>query len=134
MLGNADMLINGAVELAIVGEPESTRFRAAGERAAASEYVPSLVMAGGAPRSDGAIALLTGRDARGGDATAYVCRRLHVRRAGDDADDVDVAASERRARYGPMTLSSVIGKSRTRTAVASYTALAIAAATAPMSA
>jgi uncharacterized protein YyaL (SSP411 family) len=73
MLGNADMLINGAVELAIVGEPASNAFRAL-VRAAAGEYVPSLVIAGGPPRGDNEIALLTDRDTRGGDAAAYVCR------------------------------------------------------------
>jgi uncharacterized protein len=73
LLGSADMLINGAVELAIVGEPESEDFKAL-ERTAAERYVPSLVLAGGAPRDDDAIALLSAREARGGRATAYVCR------------------------------------------------------------
>ena len=48
MLGTADMLINGAVELAIVGDVGSADFEAL-ERAAAERYVPSLVIAGGAP-------------------------------------------------------------------------------------
>jgi uncharacterized protein YyaL (SSP411 family) len=73
LLGSADMLINGAVELAIVGDPQSADF-AALERTAAERYVPSLVLAGGHPRTDDSIALLSGRDARGGHATAYVCR------------------------------------------------------------
>ena len=46
MLGTADMLVNGAVELAIVGEVGSDEF-AALERAAGERYVPSLVVAGG---------------------------------------------------------------------------------------
>jgi uncharacterized protein YyaL (SSP411 family) len=71
LLGSADMLINGAVELAIVGEPASPDFIAL-ERTAAERYVPSLVIAGGAAGSD--LALLEGRDARDGRATAYVCR------------------------------------------------------------
>ena len=50
MLGTADMLVNGAVELAIVGEVGSEEF-AALERAAGDRYVPSLVVAGG--RSQG---------------------------------------------------------------------------------
>jgi hypothetical protein len=70
-LGVADMLIHGAVELAIVGEPGTPDFSAL-ERAAAERYVPSLVIAGGA--SSGHIALLADRDARDGRATAYVCR------------------------------------------------------------
>ena len=72
LLGSADMLINGAVELAIVGEPGAPDFTAL-ERTAANHYVPALILAGGPPRSDHAIALLTGREARGGKATAYVC-------------------------------------------------------------
>ncbi len=73
LLGSADMLINGAVELAIVGDPTSGDF-AALERTAAERYVPSLVLAGGAPRNDDSIALLSAREARDGRATAYVCR------------------------------------------------------------
>jgi uncharacterized protein YyaL (SSP411 family) len=65
------MLINGAVELAIVGDPKSPEFTAL-ERAAAVRYVPSLVLAAGTPRES--VALLAGREARGGTATAYVCR------------------------------------------------------------
>jgi len=73
LLGVADMLINGAVELAIVGDVGSKAF---GElrHAAATRYVPALVLAGGVPRDDDSIALLSGRDARGGEAAAYVCR------------------------------------------------------------
>jgi hypothetical protein len=73
MLGDADMSINGAVELAIVGDPESAELRVL-VNAAAGEYVPSLVIAGGPPRSSETIALLTGREMRDGVATAYVCR------------------------------------------------------------
>jgi len=71
LLGAADMLINGAVELAIVGDPAAADFRAL-DRAAAEQYVPALVLAGGA--ADDSIALLEGRTARDGRATAYVCR------------------------------------------------------------
>ena len=71
LLGVADMLINGAVELAIVGDPTAADFRAL-ERAAAAEYVPALVLAGGTP--DDSIALLEGRSTRDDRATAYVCR------------------------------------------------------------
>jgi uncharacterized protein YyaL (SSP411 family) len=73
LLGAADMLINGAVEVAIVGAVGAPDFVAL-ERTLADQYVPSLVLAGGAPRNDDSIALLTGREARGGQATAYVCR------------------------------------------------------------
>jgi uncharacterized protein YyaL (SSP411 family) len=72
-LGVADMLINGAVELAIVGDPAAADFKEL-ERAAAQRYVPSLVIAGGAPSPAGEIALLADRAMRDGRATAYVCR------------------------------------------------------------
>ena len=71
LLGSADMLINGAVELAIVGDLTSADF-AALERAAAERYIPALVIAAGPPGND--LALLTDRPARDGRATAYVCR------------------------------------------------------------
>ncbi len=73
LLGAADMLINGAVEVAIIGDVDSPDFEAM-ERTIADSYIPSLVLAGGAQRSDESIALLAGREARGGRATAYVCR------------------------------------------------------------
>ncbi|MGH7665150.1 MAG: thioredoxin domain-containing protein [Gemmatimonadaceae bacterium] len=80
-LGVADMLVNGAVEVAIAGEVESEEFRSLAAVVARS-YVPSLVLAGGAGSAGGGsslgdvrIALLEGRRARDGRATAYVCRR-----------------------------------------------------------
>jgi uncharacterized protein YyaL (SSP411 family) len=72
-LGCADMLINGAVEVAIVGDSTSDDFRAL-ERVVAERYVPSLVLAGGPAHGTAAIALLAERDTRDGQATAYVCR------------------------------------------------------------
>jgi len=70
LLGSADMLVNGAVELAIAGDVGSDDFTEL-ERAAAERYVPSLVVAGG---KSATVALLEGREARNGRATAYVCR------------------------------------------------------------
>jgi uncharacterized protein len=71
LLGVADMLINGAVELAIVGDVGANDFVAM-QRSAGEQYVPSLVIAGG--RSSKRMALLEGREPREGRATAYVCR------------------------------------------------------------
>jgi uncharacterized protein len=71
LLGSADMLVNGAVEVAIVGQPGSADFIAL-ERAAAEHYVPALVLVGGRTTTD--IALLAGRSSVDGKATAYVCR------------------------------------------------------------
>ena len=82
LLGAADMAVHGAVEVAIVGEPEADDFRALAATVA-RHYVPSLALAGGPPETAGggsvgsgqAIALLEGRPAVGGAATAYVCRQ-----------------------------------------------------------
>nr|MBA3890847.1 thioredoxin domain-containing protein [Gemmatimonadaceae bacterium] len=71
LLGVADLLAHGSVELAIIGEPGTADVEAL-QRAAGSVYVPPLVLAGGPPRDD--IALLEGRSALQGRATAYVCR------------------------------------------------------------
>jgi uncharacterized protein YyaL (SSP411 family) len=71
LLGTADMLIHGAIEIAIAGDPATPGF-AALERTVAEQYIPSLVLAGG--NESAGIALLAGRDARDSAATAYVCR------------------------------------------------------------
>jgi len=47
MLGAADMAVHGAVEVAIAGDPAADDFRALAD-AVGSQYVPSLVIAGGA--------------------------------------------------------------------------------------
>ncbi|HEX6535466.1 MAG TPA: thioredoxin domain-containing protein [Gemmatimonadaceae bacterium] len=74
MLGNADLAVHGAVEVALVGDPAARDFRAL-DREVAAHYLPALVLAGGPPREGGAVPLLAGREALGGVATAYVCRR-----------------------------------------------------------
>jgi uncharacterized protein YyaL (SSP411 family) len=71
LLGVADMLVNGAVEIAIAGNPADTRFRAL-QHEVANIYVPSLVLAGG-DKSQG-LALMHDRPVTSGKATAYVCR------------------------------------------------------------
>ena len=72
-LGVADLLVRGAVELAIVGDPASEDFRAL-TRAAAERYVPSLVLAGGPARGPAGVPLLADRPTIAGRAAAYVCR------------------------------------------------------------
>ena len=76
MLGAADMAVHGAVEVALAGNPSEEDFRALAD-AVGSDYVPSLVIAGGANRSDAPveIALLAGKLPRDDRATAYVCRQ-----------------------------------------------------------
>jgi uncharacterized protein YyaL (SSP411 family) len=74
LLGAADMAVRGAVELALVGDPGRADFRALAD-AAADHYVPALVIAGGRPGETDDVALLAGRPAAEGRATAYLCRQ-----------------------------------------------------------
>jgi uncharacterized protein YyaL (SSP411 family) len=73
LLGCADMDVNGAVEVALVGEPLSPGFKAL-ERAVAERYVPALVLAGGSGDADVSVRLLDDRTLIDGKPTAYVCR------------------------------------------------------------
>ena len=67
----SDLVVNGAVEVAIVGDPAAAGFRSL-ERALGERYVPSLVTAGGSPAND--VELLKGRTTQNGSSTAYVCK------------------------------------------------------------
>jgi uncharacterized protein YyaL (SSP411 family) len=73
LLACADMEINGAIEVALVGDVMSERFKAL-ERAVAERYVPSLVLAGGPAGKRTQIKLLEDRPLIDGKPTAYVCR------------------------------------------------------------
>ena len=87
LLGVADMLVRGGVQVAIAGEPGSPRFRELA-RVVANRYVPALVLAGGNPAEAGAVALLKGRDP-GGSATAYVCRGFTCELPTRDPEELD---------------------------------------------
>jgi uncharacterized protein YyaL (SSP411 family) len=80
-LAASDLAVHGAVEVAIAGEPEAAEFVALA-RVVSQSFVPSLVLAGGSA-PDG-IALLDGRVARNGKATAYVCRGFVCEQPVDD--------------------------------------------------
>ena len=73
LLGCADMELNGAIEVALVGDIRSAPFKAL-ERAVAEQYVPSLVLAGGPPTANSLVKLLNDRPLVDGKPTAYVCR------------------------------------------------------------
>jgi uncharacterized protein YyaL (SSP411 family) len=73
LLGCADMEINGAIEVALVGDVKGAAFKAL-ERAVATQYVPSLVLAGGEPAKSSHVKLLEDRPLVERKATAYVCR------------------------------------------------------------
>ena len=74
LLGVTDLSVNGAVEVAIIGDPDADDFRALTQEVS-RRYVPSLVLAGGPPGEDAGVALLEQRTMRHGAATAYVCRQ-----------------------------------------------------------
>ena len=73
-LGAADLAVNGAIEVAIAGNPSDERFTALAAELA-PRYFPALALAGGVPgpATDG-VGLMEDREARGGAPTAYVCR------------------------------------------------------------
>ena len=73
LLGCADMEINGAIEVALVGDLKSEAFKAL-EQVVAEQYVPSLVLAGGAARKGSHVKLLANRPLIDDKPTAYVCR------------------------------------------------------------
>jgi uncharacterized protein YyaL (SSP411 family) len=73
LLAAADLIVHGAVEVAITGDASSSE-RTALERALGRRYVPSLVWATSGSAGDPETALTRGKwDERG--PTAYVCRR-----------------------------------------------------------
>jgi uncharacterized protein YyaL (SSP411 family) len=67
------MELNGAIEVALVGDIRSAQFKAL-ERVVAEQYVPALVLAGGAPTASSLVKLLNDRPLIEGQPTAYVCR------------------------------------------------------------
>jgi uncharacterized protein YyaL (SSP411 family) len=73
LLGCADTETNGAIEVALVGDLKSARFKAL-ESAVAEQYVPSLVLAGGPVGKGSHVKLLEDRPLVDGKPTAYVCR------------------------------------------------------------
>jgi uncharacterized protein YyaL (SSP411 family) len=95
LLGCADLEINGAIEVALLGDPKSAAFKAL-ERAVAEQYVPSLVLAGGKPGKGLGIKLLEDRPLVDGRPTAYVCRNYScdkpVTAAGSLSEQLENAA------------------------------------------
>jgi uncharacterized protein YyaL (SSP411 family) len=86
LLGAADLAVNGALQIAIVGDARSPAFAALAHEVAA-RYLPSLVLAGGPVDANSGIALLADRPALENLPTAYVCRnytcQLPVTEAGE---------------------------------------------------
>lgn len=100
LLGAADMAVNGAVEVAIAGQPADARFETL-EREVAAHYVPSLVLAGGSPENGGRVSLLANRVSRDGIPTAYVCRSYSC-----DEPVTDGTALSRQLEAAPRAIIS----------------------------
>jgi uncharacterized protein YyaL (SSP411 family) len=96
LLGSADIEINGAVEVALVGNINEARFTAL-ERAVAAQYVPSLVLAGGTPTGDSSVRLLADRPLIDREPTGYVCRGYTCDKPVTEPDDLS-AQLERAGR------------------------------------
>src|SRR5688572_11431688 len=73
LLGSMDMELNGAIQVALVGDAGDTSLRAL-EQVVADHYVPSLVLAIGNGAGSRSVKLLDDRTPQGGKPTAYVCR------------------------------------------------------------
>jgi uncharacterized protein YyaL (SSP411 family) len=95
LLGCADMEVNGAIEVALIGDTESAAFKTL-ERAVSLRYVPALVLAGGSPRGESSVRLLDDRGLIDGKPAAYVCRGYTcdkpVTAAAELADQLESAA------------------------------------------
>ncbi len=90
----ADMVVNGATEVTIVGDTKHSAFRALAN-VTGGEYVPSLVMAGGDPTQQDHVALLRDRPPKGAGGTAYICRHATCGPAISDPDQLRASLRER---------------------------------------
>ncbi|HEX9563597.1 MAG TPA: thioredoxin domain-containing protein [Gemmatimonadaceae bacterium] len=89
--GVADSLVNGSIQIAIVGDPDSSGTRSLADRVA-GHYVPGLVLAGG-PSEAPAVTLLRDRLPVAGAATAFVCRGFACDLPTNDPDVLDSQVS-----------------------------------------
>ena len=71
LLCAADIAVNGATAIAVVGDADEAAELLA---AVTDVYVPGIIVAASAPRANDDLALFAQRDARGAGAAAYVCR------------------------------------------------------------
>jgi hypothetical protein len=74
LLGAADLVVYGAVEVVIAGDPDLPAARRLCD-AVSAELVPSLLLVAGSESTLAGIPLAAGKPAVGGRPAAYVCRR-----------------------------------------------------------
>ncbi len=82
----AEALVNGTVQLALVGDPADAAFRGLISEAGAV-FVPSLAIAGGKP-GEAQPSLMHDREPIDGRATAYVCRAFTCDLPTSDPDEL----------------------------------------------
>jgi len=87
LLGAADLDVNGATEIAIVGDPTSAATQAL-VRAASSPYLPSVVLVGGSPVTNDPVTLLRDRGPGATGAQAFVCRNYRCELPTADSDEL----------------------------------------------
>jgi uncharacterized protein YyaL (SSP411 family) len=98
-LGAADMVVRGAVEVAISGDPGDRAFGTLAHEVA-NRYLPSLVLAGGEGRAAEGIAVLEGRESP--EPVAYVCRAYACDVPTDDAEVLGLQLDALRPRPGSV--------------------------------
>ena len=86
--GVAEALVNGSVQLALIGDPSDASFQVMTGRAGAV-FVPAIVVAGGQPGDGGHPALMRDREALDGRPTAYVCRDFTCSLPTTDPDELE---------------------------------------------
>ena len=86
--GVADALVNGTVQVAIVGKVSDPSHKELVKRVSAG-FVPALILAGGEPVFEGQPSLVHGREPIGGRPTAYVCRAFTCELPSGDPDVVE---------------------------------------------
>jgi uncharacterized protein YyaL (SSP411 family) len=84
LLGVADMVVFGAIELAIVADTTGAARALLNE--SSTTYAPSLIVATAVGDANGETALTKGRDSGGEGARGYVCRRYLCEAPSGDAD------------------------------------------------
>ena len=96
--GVADSLVNGIVQVALVGDPSEAAFRALTARLFMT-FVPSMVVAGGSPADGAQPSLMNDRVSIQGRPTAYVCRGFSCDLPTTDPDELG-RQLQHRVRHG----------------------------------
>ncbi len=123
-----DFLMDGPVELALVGDERQEEFQAL-RQAAADCYLPNRIMATGSPGSRSQLPLLQGKHLVGGRPALYVCRHFTCREPVTDsrlvADALISKAAAASAQEGRLLRGPQFSGHATRQGTAEYAARSI---------